>query len=254
MTFSEILRQLMKNGNITPYRLSKDLNVHQTTIKNWLDGQTPGPENIQKIANRFNVSIDFMLGLEELMTCKDCGLLYDPLDSGDSEDHNEFHKKKLNAIHKFGKLYDYKERELIKRKTKRILEDPTIPSDSKIDSCIQYFKSYFSESMEMNQFDLNHVSFHTYVSMLLFQEHWKRYLGDSLYRLMVSKYGKQPGITEGVFHYNATADHAQNEQNKLQSIFILEQSEITADQDRQIGDFISYLLSKKKQNSRPNEN
>ncbi|WP_324824994.1 helix-turn-helix domain-containing protein [Sinanaerobacter sp. ZZT-01] len=254
MTFSEILRRLMKNGNITPYRLSKDLNVHQTTIKNWLDGQTPGPENIQKIANRFHVSIDFMLGLEDLMTCKDCGLLYDPLDAGDSEDHNEFHQKKLNAMHKFGELYDYKERELIKRKTKRILEDSTIPADFKIDFCIPYFKSYFSESIEINQFDLNHVSFHTYLSMLLFQKHWKQYLGDPLYHLMVSKYGKQPGITEGEFYYNATAKQAQGEQHKLQSISILEQSDITADQDRQIGDFISYLLSKKKQDSPPNEN
>ncbi|MEA4988917.1 MAG: helix-turn-helix domain-containing protein, partial [Anaerovorax sp.] len=197
MTFSGILKQLMKNGNLTPYRLSKDLKVHQTTIKNWLDGQTPGPENIQKVADRFNVSIDFMLGFEKLITCKDCGLVYDPIDVDDSAEHKEYHYKKLHAISKFGDLLDYNEREFLKRKSKRIMDNPSIPINSKVDACIEYFRTFFSMSLEKNEFSLDHVDFETYVSMLLNQIYWKDILGDQLYNLMVLKYGRKPGIIEG---------------------------------------------------------
>ncbi len=243
MTFSEILRQLMKNGNITPYRLSKDLNVHQTTIKNWLDGQTPGPENIQKIATRFDVSIDFMLGLEELMTCKECGLLYDPLDQGDSADHQQFHTKKIHAIEKFGKLFDYKERQLIKRKAERFLQISSVAADLRAISCIRYFRALFSESIEFNHFSLDHPSFDRYVSMLLFQKYWEHFLGDDLYPLLLSKYGKQPGLAEGELHFAVNDKHKAHSENKLKSISILEQSAITPELDSQIESFISYLLS-----------
>ena len=40
MGFAENLSKLMKHNNISMYRLAKEVDVHQTTVKNWLDGES----------------------------------------------------------------------------------------------------------------------------------------------------------------------------------------------------------------------
>lgn len=41
MTFCETLSLLMQqHDNMSKYRLAKEIGVHQTTIKNWLEGNT----------------------------------------------------------------------------------------------------------------------------------------------------------------------------------------------------------------------
>lgn len=63
MAFAQRLSELLKKGNMTAYRLSKTLGVHQTTVKNWLEGNsTPRTEYIEKIAEHFGVSIDYLMG------------------------------------------------------------------------------------------------------------------------------------------------------------------------------------------------
>lgn len=63
MEFAQRLRELMEKEDITAYRLSKILNVHQTTIKNWLDGSSkPRTEYMEKLAVFFGVSLDYLTG------------------------------------------------------------------------------------------------------------------------------------------------------------------------------------------------
>lgn len=46
----------MENRSVTMYRLAKDLGVHQTTIKNWLEGKgEPRISEIQAIADTLGV-------------------------------------------------------------------------------------------------------------------------------------------------------------------------------------------------------
>ena len=67
MTFSQVLVNLMSENQITAYRLSKDIGVHQTSIKNWITGTTkPNEDKLQKIADYFNVSVDYLLGKTDI--------------------------------------------------------------------------------------------------------------------------------------------------------------------------------------------
>lgn len=62
----EIFEQLLQKFNITPYKISKDTGVTQTTLSNWKNGKsTPSTANMQKIADYFNVSIDYLMTGEE---------------------------------------------------------------------------------------------------------------------------------------------------------------------------------------------
>lgn len=67
MEFAQSLKQMMESKSITMYRLAKELGVHQTTIKNWLDGKgEPSVSQFRRIALIMGVEeVDFMLTAEE---------------------------------------------------------------------------------------------------------------------------------------------------------------------------------------------
>ena len=62
----EIFEQLLQKLNVTPCKISKETGVTQTTLSNWKNGKsTPSTANMQKIADYFNVSIDYLMTGEE---------------------------------------------------------------------------------------------------------------------------------------------------------------------------------------------
>lgn len=58
----EIFEFLLQEQNITAYKVSKETGVTQSALSNWKRGKsTPSAKNLQKIANFFNVSIDYLM-------------------------------------------------------------------------------------------------------------------------------------------------------------------------------------------------
>ena len=54
---------LMNHNGIVAFRLEKECNLSNGTIKNWKAGKArPSLDAITKIANYFNVSIDYLVG------------------------------------------------------------------------------------------------------------------------------------------------------------------------------------------------
>jgi transcriptional regulator with XRE-family HTH domain len=63
--FVNRLNQLLKESNITRYRLAKELDVNKQTVTFWADGiNEPKASYIAQIAAFFDVSADYLLGLE----------------------------------------------------------------------------------------------------------------------------------------------------------------------------------------------
>ena len=64
--FAERLRTLRKKNNISQIKLSKYFNYGSTAIANYESGRNePSYDVLIKIADYFNVSIDYLLGREE---------------------------------------------------------------------------------------------------------------------------------------------------------------------------------------------
>ena len=62
----ERIKYLMEIEHLTQYALAKQLNISQSTICNWLNGKKePSIENLWKLADRFDVSVDFLIGRSE---------------------------------------------------------------------------------------------------------------------------------------------------------------------------------------------
>lgn len=65
--FPKRLRSLMSAKNITQVELSKAISVNQSTVCSWLSGKkSPKISTLYKIADFFNVSIDYIIGRKNL--------------------------------------------------------------------------------------------------------------------------------------------------------------------------------------------
>lgn len=59
----EIFAKLMKEDGVTPYRVSKETGVSQSVLSDWKRGRcVPKVDKLQKIADYFHVSLDYLLG------------------------------------------------------------------------------------------------------------------------------------------------------------------------------------------------
>lgn len=60
------LKKLIEENKITRYKLAKDLKYGKATVLNWCDGiNEPKATQIAQIAIYFDVSADYLLGLED---------------------------------------------------------------------------------------------------------------------------------------------------------------------------------------------
>lgn len=58
----DVFEQLLQKYNVTSYRVSKEAHVTQTALSNWKAGRsTPSTKTLQKIADYFGVSIEYLM-------------------------------------------------------------------------------------------------------------------------------------------------------------------------------------------------
>lgn len=62
----EVFEQLLQKNDVTPYKVAKEAGVTQTALSNWKSGRsTPTTKTLQKIADYFGVTIDYLMNGEE---------------------------------------------------------------------------------------------------------------------------------------------------------------------------------------------
>ncbi len=58
----EIFSKLLQSNNETPYKVSKDTGVSQSTLSDWKLGKiTPKSDTLKKLADHFGVSVDYLM-------------------------------------------------------------------------------------------------------------------------------------------------------------------------------------------------
>ena len=62
----ERFEQLLQKRGVTPYKVSKETGVTQTSLSNWKSGRnTPSAKTLQKMADYFGVTVGYLMGTEE---------------------------------------------------------------------------------------------------------------------------------------------------------------------------------------------
>lgn len=58
----EIFSKLLQKYGITPYKVSKETGISQSTLSDWKRGiSTPKTDNMKKIADYFGVSVEYLM-------------------------------------------------------------------------------------------------------------------------------------------------------------------------------------------------
>ena len=66
--FFDKYSELCKKKGKTPTGVAIELNVSRATVNYWKNGNVPKQDTLIKIANYFNVSVDYLLGNEKQKT------------------------------------------------------------------------------------------------------------------------------------------------------------------------------------------
>lgn len=65
MEFIDRLQEVMKEKNITAYKLCKDLGYGTSTFTAWKQHKTPSIEKLTEIVQYLEVSADYLLGIDK---------------------------------------------------------------------------------------------------------------------------------------------------------------------------------------------
>jgi transcriptional regulator with XRE-family HTH domain len=116
----EIFERLLTEHNVTTYRVAKDTGITTATFTSWKQGKyTPKQDKLQKIADYFGVSLDYLLGNDSAKSSEDKP--YYALTSNDERDiakdleriMSDLDSKEALAFH--GEPLDDEDRELLRR-------------------------------------------------------------------------------------------------------------------------------------------
>ncbi|WOC33022.1 MULTISPECIES: helix-turn-helix domain-containing protein [Caproicibacterium] len=117
--FIDVLTELCSHAGISAYKLSEQIGLNRSAVAKWKKGATPNGATLNKIADYFDVSIDYLLGDRETKSpTSDSGsgtedmalddFTYAFLD--ESKELTEENKQKLLEMAKFFKMQQDKEK------------------------------------------------------------------------------------------------------------------------------------------------
>lgn len=114
---SKRLKQLRLNNKLTQTEMAKILGTSQPSYQKWEKGvRTPTPKNLEKIANFFNTSVDYLLGKTDIKNSSELTetnieqILNNDVISYDGKPMTEHDREILTQVIKDyfdGKLKDY---------------------------------------------------------------------------------------------------------------------------------------------------
>lgn len=168
------IETLCKEKGITITTMCRESSISRGSLTDLKSGRIKSlsTDTLRKIAEYFDISSDYLI-------------------------QDELRKK---AIEKFGFCWDYKTREKIKAKSRALINNKSLSDDEIVENAILIFKALFSRSLEQSVYNLNHVDFNTYVSMMLNQMQWKNEYNSTVYAKLVEKYGVSEGIENGTYY------------------------------------------------------
>ena len=105
--FYERFAFLCEMKGVKPGRVSKETNISTATLTSWKQGKyTPKQDKLQKIADYFGVSLEFLTEKDDFIVCPECHTCYSPFSDIDISEHKKIHDKFKKACDTYGDMPD----------------------------------------------------------------------------------------------------------------------------------------------------
>lgn len=190
---SKRIKLLRLNNELTQKELSDKLGLTPKMISFYeLGDRVPPPDVLEKLADIFHVTTDYLLCRADWSICSICHSEYDPMNKHDAAAHDVFHKKFISAQNKYGEILLYVEADTKRNDCIYKLNNPTLSKEERIVAFEDYLKYDFMLSLWKSSFDLNHETFETFCQKEMGLATTKEVLdniGNEVYQQLVDKYG-----------------------------------------------------------------
>jgi|GEM_PF-406192 len=242
--------KLRDSKGIKDADVARSTGITKSTFSDWKNGRSvPKNEKLQKIADYFQVPLEYLLGKEGLVRCPICGLEYLSSNLEDCKIHEIEHRNFQNAIKKFGLIYSSYLIEDIKNEHLNIAADYSNSFEARINSWIEVFRAYWSRSLSGCSYNIEHPCFDEYASMLLNQPKFKARINDDLvYNRLVCMYGTCNGIDDGTTYYkiNKTKPKLANKDKQFTTLAAhFDGDEYTKDELDEIKKFAEFVKQRR---------
>ena len=185
-------------------QLSVQAAFTEKEVRNMIKYRTLDRYGKKAVDDILNVEYDRCITQTEPLNEKpicECG--YTPSLHGAQFTHEEYHQRYENAVKKFGVYYPQTVHDKIYKEMDAILAtNPDL--DTQIKCQTEILKCCFSESLQLNNFDLRHCKFKEYVAMVLCQHTPAIPMSTECVEAMAGTskkgYGKQYGMSEGIIY------------------------------------------------------
>lgn len=184
----ERIEFLRKKEGISQGNLEKELGFSNGSISKWKTS-TPKPERLQKLADHFGVSIDFLIGKTDKVICPICGFGDNPLSEQSRKEHELFHQRFLKIKEKYPFFMTFSEANI--ERTDRISEfrNPQKTIEGKMGAFEKYLEAAFSLMICQNDYDIEHLNYEQFCKVEVgnLKPDWA--ISQELIDALIEKYG-----------------------------------------------------------------
>lgn len=196
MTVYERIEFLRKKEGISQGNLEKELNFSNGSISKWKTSM-PKIERLEKLANHFGVTTDFLIGKTDMVVCPVCGFGYNPLSEYSRKEHEEFHKRFLLAKEKYTFLMNYTDSDKLRTDSISRFRNPQNSIDDRLLSFQRYLEAAFSLEINKRNYDIVNLDFAEFckVEVAMLESDWV--ISQELIDILIDKYGVNRNFLNG---------------------------------------------------------
>lgn len=196
MTVYERIEYLRKKEGISQGNLEKELSFSNGSISKWKSSM-PKPERLEKIANHFGVTIDFLMGKTDMVVCPVCGFGDNPLSEQSRKEHEEFHKRFLLAKEKYTFLMNYTDADKLRTDSISQFRNPQNSIDDRLLSFQRYLEAAFSLEINKRNYDITNLDFAEFckVEVAMLEPDWV--ISEELIDILIEKHGVNKNFLNG---------------------------------------------------------
>lgn len=186
---SKRIKSLRLNNDMTQKELSDKLNLTPKMVSFYeLGDRVPPPDILEKLADIFSVTIDFLMCRTNEIFCQDCGFYYNPLDLSQYSNHQKHHESWTQAVIKYGFCWNFIKSDELELLAKKRLEDESSSQKLKLLSAEDILKAHFSNELRRHNYNYPY-DFNRFAALELGTSVIKDMFPKEIYDLLIEKYG-----------------------------------------------------------------
>lgn len=199
MNAVERMKAILKNRNISVARLERECGFSNGYIGQLRKGTFPN-DRLKTICDYLAVTPSYLMGYTPDTECQVCHQHYDPCNEYQSIDHDNYHKRFVEAQNKYGMLMPYADADRGREDAIKSFRNKQLEDSVRVDAYDEYLRCAFIREVYKSGLDSN-LDFDDYARDEADKLHPDTEVNTNIVNIIREKYGlpqlytSQPGAT-----------------------------------------------------------